>query len=358
MLFVFFLSLIFDDDIKDRLLNYMRTVSLYGSNEIDRNLITWNGVILLHGPPGTGKTSLCKALAQKLSIRCSNKYTQCHLMEINSHSLFSKWFSESGKLIQKMFKTIIELSEYDGSLIFVLIDEVESLAAARSSANNGCEPSDSIRAVNALLTQIDKLKSFQNVLILTTSNISQSIDLAFVDRADFKQFIGFPSDRAKYHILKSCLNELLNKNILFPQIKIEKKKVKKKRKKYDEEGNDDNEYLLEYEKIKGLQYDDDLSFNTDLVTPIPFPSPNKPKRIDIDYREQCSQKLYDIIKTLDGFSGRTLRKLPFMTSVNFIKSEKCSLSDYLNGLEKMVLYEKKQRNKLEPTKSFKSELSI
>ncbi|RYR12678.1 hypothetical protein Ahy_B04g070100 isoform C [Arachis hypogaea] len=54
-------------------------------------------------------------------------------------------------------------------------DEVESLAAARKAAIFGSEPSDSIRVVNALLTQIDKLISSPNVIILITSNITTAI---------------------------------------------------------------------------------------------------------------------------------------------------------------------------------------
>lgn len=42
----------------------------------------------------------------------------------------------------------------------------------RKSAVGGSEPTDAIRAVNALLTQLDALKRFPNVMILTTSNIT------------------------------------------------------------------------------------------------------------------------------------------------------------------------------------------
>lgn len=54
------------------------------------------------------------------------------------------------------------------------------------AAAGGGEPSDAIRAVNALLTQLDQLRRFPNVMVLTTSNITEAIDVAFVDRADIK----------------------------------------------------------------------------------------------------------------------------------------------------------------------------
>jgi SpoVK/Ycf46/Vps4 family AAA+-type ATPase len=59
------------------------------------------------------------------------RYTSSQLVEVNAHSLFSKWFSESGKLVSKLFAAITELVEEPQSLVFVLIDEVESLTAAR-----------------------------------------------------------------------------------------------------------------------------------------------------------------------------------------------------------------------------------
>lgn len=46
-------------------------------------------------------------------------------------------------------------------------------------------------------------------MILTTSNVTEKIDLAFVDRADIKQYIGPPSEKGIYNIYLSCLEELM-----------------------------------------------------------------------------------------------------------------------------------------------------
>jgi SpoVK/Ycf46/Vps4 family AAA+-type ATPase len=74
--------------------HFMETMMLFSDRKVNANTISWNCVVLLHGPPGTGKMSLCKGLAQKLAIRRNHRYTHEELIEINSHSLFSKWFSE------------------------------------------------------------------------------------------------------------------------------------------------------------------------------------------------------------------------------------------------------------------------
>jgi len=56
-----------------------------------------------------------------MSLTLTYRYTQTRLLEINSHSLFSKWFSESGKLVQRLFSSITELVDEEEAFLVVLI---------------------------------------------------------------------------------------------------------------------------------------------------------------------------------------------------------------------------------------------
>ena len=58
------------------------------------------------------------------------------------------------------------------------------------------------------------LNRHPNVLILTTSNLSGSVDIAFIDRADIRRYIGLPSQSAIYQIYHSCIMELVKVSIV------------------------------------------------------------------------------------------------------------------------------------------------
>ncbi|KAI4342521.1 hypothetical protein MLD38_027142 [Melastoma candidum] len=295
-------SLIYEPGLKKRLLRYAQSALLFTEKGVDPFLVSWNRIILLHGPPGTGKTSLCKALAQKLSIRFNSRYPQCQLIEVNAHSLFSKWFSESGKLVARLFQKIQEMVEEDNNLVFVLIDEVESLAAARKSALSGSEPSDSIRVVNALLTQMDKLKSSPNVVILTTSNITAAIDIAFVDRADIKAYVGPPTLHARYEILRSCLLELMRTGIVSNIKEL------------------DMFSIPSYASVQGR------------VMPVQ----------DLEMADLCNA-LVEAADACEGLSGRSLRKLPFLTHASLAEPQWCNPVKFL---QKMTDTAKRERSEL------------
>ncbi|GAB1204238.1 hypothetical protein APSETT445_002887 [Aspergillus pseudonomiae] len=121
----------------------------------------------------------------------------------------SKFFGESGKLVSKTFENIESLlEEEEDTFVCLIIDEIETLAARRERALGGNEPFDAVRAVNALLTGLDRLKTHANVVVICTSNLVTALDQAFLDRVDIKQFVPYLSNRAIYGIYKECLEEL------------------------------------------------------------------------------------------------------------------------------------------------------
>ncbi|XP_011703481.1 PREDICTED: pachytene checkpoint protein 2 homolog [Wasmannia auropunctata] len=291
-------NLYYDCDIKNNLLRFVETTMLFSDHAVNSNIISWNKVVLLHGPPGTGKTSMCKALAQKAVIRMGDRFTHGKFIEINSHSLFSKWFSESGKLVMKLFDEIKNLVQDERALICILIDEVESLAHARKLCSNGTEPSDSIRVVNALLTQLDQIKRYPNVLILTTSNMTEAIDLAFVDRADIKQYLGYPSEIAIYNIYHSCLKELMRTGIL------------------------ENEEIHDISQLKILGY--------------------------TEYENtKNSLKLLELSRESEGLTGRTLRKIPFLAHALHTSTSKTTLSKFLKAMHTAILKQDQQEGDMQ-----------
>lgn len=139
-------SLVFDDALPARLLRYLvRMVDMMSRPDLNLAAFNWNRLCLLHGPPGSGKSTLCRALAQKLSIRLGKQFKQAVFAEINTNAMLSKYFGESGKQIGAMFEDITRMCQDRGTLVCVVMDEVETIAGSREKATSGNECSDGLR---------------------------------------------------------------------------------------------------------------------------------------------------------------------------------------------------------------------
>ena len=117
----------------------------FPARQHNQDMPNWSKIVLLYGSTGTGKTSLCRALAQQLSIRLGDNFSICKLVEFDAHLMSSPYFGESGKIVNKVFAMIESMLEEDeNTLICIFIDDIESLTDKRPYSRTSAEPNDSL----------------------------------------------------------------------------------------------------------------------------------------------------------------------------------------------------------------------
>ncbi|MVS98863.1 AAA family ATPase [Devosia marina] len=198
-------SIILDKVVKDRLVaQAMLNFTLRPA--VDRSVLPLHGVILLVGPPGTGKTSLAKGLANRAAQ--SFRGQEFKLLEVDPHALTSSAMGKTQKAVSELFSQSIAEVAASGPTI-VLLDEVETLAADRSKMSLEANPIDIHRATDAVLVQLDALaETHKNLLFIATSNFPDAVDAAFTSRCDLVMTIPLPDREACGQILRSCLEGL------------------------------------------------------------------------------------------------------------------------------------------------------
>jgi len=127
-----------------------------------------HGLILLKGPPGTGKTTIARGLANQLAKQLPG--TKTTYIEIDPHALTSSALGRSQQAVAKLFEqTIPEVAL--GGVAIVLLDEVETLAVDRQQLSMDANPIDVHRATDAVLAGMDRLtREHKNVLLLATTS--------------------------------------------------------------------------------------------------------------------------------------------------------------------------------------------
>ncbi|OLD28583.1 MAG: CDC48 family AAA ATPase [Thaumarchaeota archaeon] len=131
--------------------------------------------ILLHGPSGTGKTLLAKAVATE---------SEANFISVRGPELLSKWVGESERGIREIFRRARQASP-----CVIFFDEIDSIAPVRGI---GGETAVTERVVSQLLTELDGIESLHGVVVLAATNRADMIDTALLRPGRFDKIVLVP----------------------------------------------------------------------------------------------------------------------------------------------------------------------
>jgi transitional endoplasmic reticulum ATPase len=142
--------------------------------------------VLLHGPPGCGKTLLARAVANE---------SEANFLSINGPEIMSKFYGESEARLREMFQ---QAQKNSPSIIF--IDELDAIAPKREEVTGEVER----RVVAQLLALMDGLTGRGNVIVIGATNRPGALDPALrrPGRFDREVEIGVPDKQGRHEILQ------------------------------------------------------------------------------------------------------------------------------------------------------------
>lgn len=141
--------------------------------------------VLLHGPPGTGKTRLARAVANE---------SEAEFFVINGPEIMGSAYGESEKKLREIFAAATKAAP---SILF--IDEIDSIAPSRDKVHGEAEK----RLVAQLLTLMDGLEPRTNLVVIAATNRPEAIDEALrrPGRFDREIIVGVPDESGRREIL-------------------------------------------------------------------------------------------------------------------------------------------------------------
>jgi transitional endoplasmic reticulum ATPase len=159
-------------------------------DDAERYGIDWNG-ILLHGPPGVGKTFFARAIAGEYGM---------NLMHVSTGDLVASLVGGSARNIEKAFETALQ-----NLPCLLFFDEFDSVAQRRDSTPD----QEARRTVNQLLTSLEAYRGERRLLVMAATNSIEHLDPAVIRPGRFDRHIriDLPDAAARQAIFEAELDE-------------------------------------------------------------------------------------------------------------------------------------------------------
>jgi SpoVK/Ycf46/Vps4 family AAA+-type ATPase len=196
-------DIIGNEDIKELMEDFFLALKRY--KDIAVNLkaakLVPNFTMLLFGPPGTGKTSLTRAMAKKHNIPIG---------VVEADRLVSPLLGDTVKNIRSVFDLSVEFVKENG-LFILFFDEIDAVTSERANAH---EVGEIKRAVISFLQIIDKIANDAvPIAIFGATNHQNQLDSAVWRRFTYHLYFDFPNFIIRRNIIEAFIKRIENASI-------------------------------------------------------------------------------------------------------------------------------------------------